>query len=214
MGRPREHDDETREALRAAAERLFDRSGAAAVSVRAVADEVGTTTRAVYSLFGSQEGLLVDALAERAYEILTRGVDEQPETDDPAQDLVEMSVDVFRRFVLEHPALYRITFQRVVPSFQPGPEVLRVREHALSRLTAKVQRLGNAGVLHGRSVEEATMAYQAMCEGLANFELRGAIMRMFPADHEEEAWRTAVSTLVGGLTRPEGASPPARRARR
>lgn len=201
MGRPREHDEETREALRAAAERLFDERGPAAVSVRAVADEVGTSTRAVYSLFGSQEGLLVDALAQRAYEILTRGVRDHAETDDPAQDLVEMSIDVFRRFVLEHPALYRITFQRVVPAFEPGPEVLEVREAALNVLTAKVQRLESAGALRGLNVEEATMAFQATCEGLANFELRGAIMRMFPADREEDAWRTAMSALVAGLTR-------------
>ncbi len=201
MGRPREHDEETREALRAAAERLFDERGAAAVSVRAVADEVGTTTRAVYSLFGSQEGLLVDALAQRAYEILTRGVNDQPETEDPAQDLVEMSINVFRRFVLEHPALYRITFQRVVPAFEPGPELLEARESALSRLTAKVQRLETTGALPGLTVEEATLAFQAMCEGLANFELRGAIMRMFPADREEDAWRVAMVALVAGLTR-------------
>ncbi len=201
MGRPKEHDEATRERLRAAAERLFEAHGPAAVSVRAVAAEVGTTTRAVYSLFGSQEGLLVDALAQSAYEILTRGVCDQPETEDPAQDLVEMSVNVFRRFVLEHPALYRITFQRAVPDFTPGPEVLAARESGLSALTAKVRRLESEGALSGLTVEEATLAFQAMCEGLANFELRGAIMRMFPADREEDAWRVAMGALVAGLTR-------------
>ena len=201
MGRPKEHDEATRERLRAAAERLFEEHGPAAVSVRAVAAEVGTTTRAVYSLFGSQEGLLVDALAQSAYEILTRGVSDQSETEDPAQDLVEMSVKVFRRFVLEHPALYRITFQRAVPDFKPGPEVLAARESGLSALTSKVRRLETAGALRGLTVEEATLAFQAMCEGLANFELRGAIMRMFPADREDDAWRVAVGALVAGLTR-------------
>ena len=68
MGRPREHDEQTREALRAVAERLFHERGPQGVSVRAVAEQVGTTTRAVYSLFGSQERLLVDALGQRAYE--------------------------------------------------------------------------------------------------------------------------------------------------
>ena len=121
MGRPREHDDQTREALRAAAEQLFGERGASGVSVRAVAERVGTSTRAVYSLFGSQEGLLVDALGQRAYERLTKAVLAHPETDDPASDLVNMSVDVFREFVIAHPALYRFTFQRVVPDFEPGP---------------------------------------------------------------------------------------------
>src|SRR5688572_3817352 len=106
MGRPREHDDATREALRAATERLFDEHGAEGVSVRALADAVGTTTRAVYSLFGSRDGLLVDAMGVRAYEFLIERMHEQELTDDPAADLVEMGVIVFRRFVVEHPTLF------------------------------------------------------------------------------------------------------------
>ena len=70
MGRPREHDEHTRAALRAAAERLVAAGGSAALSVRAVAEEAGTTTRAVYSVFGSKDGLLVDALAQGAFEFL------------------------------------------------------------------------------------------------------------------------------------------------
>ena len=67
MGRPREHDERTRAALREAAERLVAAGGPGALSVRAVAEEAGTTTRAVYSVFGSKEGLVVDALARDAF---------------------------------------------------------------------------------------------------------------------------------------------------
>lgn len=202
MGRPREHDDQTREALRAAAERLFQERGPDGVSVRAVADEVGTTTRAVYSLFGSQEGLVVDALAQRAYELLTEAVLAHPETDDPVADLVAMGAEVFRPFVLEHPALYRITFQRVIPDFQPGPELLRERQRALEALTAKVARLQQARLLRrGIDLETAVVAFQSMCEGLANLEMRGVIMRMLPADHEKHAWTVALTSVVRGLTR-------------
>src|SRR6185295_8413429 len=70
VGRPREHDEHTRAALRAAAERLVARGGAGALSVRAVAEEARTTTRAIYALFGSKDGLLVDALAQGAFEFL------------------------------------------------------------------------------------------------------------------------------------------------
>ncbi len=84
MGRPREHSEQTRAALRAAAERLVAEGGPAALSVRAVAREAGTTTRAVYSLFGSKEALLVDALARDAFEFLYEEIDALPETDDPS----------------------------------------------------------------------------------------------------------------------------------
>jgi AcrR family transcriptional regulator len=53
VGRPREHDETTGESLRAEAERIVAEHGLSAVSVRAVADAAQTTTRAVYSTFGS-----------------------------------------------------------------------------------------------------------------------------------------------------------------
>ena len=96
MGRPREHDEATRAALLEATERLVARGGAAALSVRAVAEEAGTTTRAVYSLFGSKDGLLVDAIARRAFEFLHAEIGKLEETDDPAADLVAVGVRAYR----------------------------------------------------------------------------------------------------------------------
>jgi AcrR family transcriptional regulator len=51
--------------------------GPDAVSIRAVAGEVGTTTRAVYSLYGSKQSLM-DALAARAFDLLRDGVGQLP----------------------------------------------------------------------------------------------------------------------------------------
>jgi AcrR family transcriptional regulator len=200
MGRPREHDDATREALRAATEQLFDKHGVEGVSVRALADAVGTTTRAVYSLFGSRDGLLVDAMGVRGYEYLMERMHEQVLTDDPAADLVEMGVIVFRRFVVEHPVLFRIAFQRVLPEFQPGPELVAARDDGLGLLTQRVGRLEEAGLLRDVPLTDAVVAFQAMCEGLGNLELRGAIMRLLPAGREEEAWRTSLTSVVRGFT--------------
>ena len=169
MGRRREHDEETREALRAAAERLFDERGPAAVSVRAVADEVGTSTRAVYSLFGSRR----DSSSTPSPSVPTRSSsvesEDHAETDDPAQDLVEMSIDVFRRFVLEHPALYRIDVPARRSGLRTGtPRCWKSGRRRSNVLTAKVQRLESAGVLRGLTVEEATMAFAGSGQGLAN----------------------------------------------
>ncbi|MCB9595288.1 MAG: TetR/AcrR family transcriptional regulator [Sandaracinaceae bacterium] len=189
----------TREALRAAAERLFDERGADGVSVRAVADEVGTTTRAVYSLFGSREGLLIDSLAERAYELLDRGLTTLPETDDPAGDLIEAGVTVFRPFVREHPSLFRIAFQRVAPDLEPGPQLVAARARAFDRLVEKIRRLEAAGQLGEKAPTEALIEFQALCEGLGNLELRGDTMRLLPSNQEETTWRAAFTTLVRGF---------------
>lgn len=208
MARPREHDEETREALRGATQRLFADGGPEAVSVRSVAAEVGTTTRAVYSLFGSQDALLVDALGSRAYRILEDGLEAQVETDDPVRDLIEASIDVFRRFVLDHPDLFRVTFQRQVPGFEPGPELLEARRTSYARLAAKVARLEPIGALGDLGVDDALLQFQGLCEGLGNFEMRGDTMRILPDGGEEEAWRSAFTTLVRGFAVRRGETPP------
>jgi AcrR family transcriptional regulator len=199
VGRPREHDDKTRAALRRAAERLIAKGGVAAFSVRAVADEVGTTTRAVYSLFGSKDGLLVDALAQSAFDFLADEIDLLEETRDPAADLVEVGVAVFRRLVLEHPVPYRIAFQRIVPGFHAGPELTAARQRAWAGLIGKVERLRRARLLGSKTVTEAAIEFNAMMEGLANAELRGTVLRLLPAGGEEAAWRHALATVIRGF---------------
>jgi AcrR family transcriptional regulator len=199
VGRRPEHDDDTRTALRAAAERLVADGGPAALSVRAVAAEAGTTTRAVYSLFGSKEGLVVDALAQSAFEFLADGVDKLVETDDPVADLVAVGVPVFRTLVLEHPALYRIAFQRIVPGLRAGPEVTAARALAHTRLHAKIQRVEDAGLLGAKTVVEAAVEFNAMLEGLANAELRGSTLPILSPGSEERTWRDALTTVVRGF---------------
>jgi AcrR family transcriptional regulator len=164
-----------------------------------VAERAGTSTRAVYSLFGSKDGLLVDALAQGAFEFLADEIDELRETDDPVADLVAVGVPVFRRLVLEHPALYRIAFQRPVRNLLPGPELTAARERAFRCLLVRVQRLKSTGRLGDKTVPEAAVEFNAMLEGLANAELRGAVFRNLPEGHEEQAWRNALTTVVLGF---------------
>jgi AcrR family transcriptional regulator len=198
VGRPREHDDTTRTSLRTEAERIVAEHGLSALSVRAVADAAHTTTRAVYSTFGSKEGL-IDALAQTAFEFLHSEIEKLSETDDPVRDAVDIAVKVFRRLAVEHPVLYRIAFQRVAPTLRAGPEVAEARERAFAQLQRKIRRLEQAGLLGKTSLQEATVAIEAMMEGLANAELRGRTLPILPAGKEKQAWRRALMTLIRGF---------------
>ena len=198
MGRPREHDESTRESLRAEAERIVAEHGLAALSVRAVAEAAHTTTRAVYSTFGSKDGL-VDALAQTAFQFLDTEIAKLPETDDPLRDAIDVAVKVFRRLALEHPVLYRIAFQRVAPVLRAGPEVTEARQRAFAQLQGKIRRLEQAGLLGGTSLQDATVAIEAMMEGLANAELRGRTLPILPAGKEKQAWRRALTTVIRGF---------------
>ncbi len=194
MGRPREHDQRTAEALLEAAERTVAAGGLEALSVRGVAEDVGTTTRAVYSLFGSKNGLLV-SLGSHAWEMLGAAVAELPTTNDPAADLVEAGVLAFRRFAVGHPILFRLSVQRTLAS----PELTRrfdaARLEALAALEAKLTRLKAAGLLGRRVLREAACEFHALCEGLAAVELRGGLTR----GEEERIWRDGLTALVAGF---------------
>jgi len=202
MGRPREHNADTAQALLVAGERLAEREGVDALSVRRLANEVGTTTRAVYSLFGSMDGLVV-ALGARAFELLGGAVAALDDTKDPVADLVEAGL-VFREFSLSHPSLFRIAVQRTAVEGELAVQFRPAAAAAMAELARRVARLQEDKRLGERSVHEAASQFHALCEGLAALELRGVLN----ADGAEVFWRSALTALVAGF------AVPARRTRR
>ena len=198
MGRPRQHGDATREALLAAAENLVEQGGAGALSVRAVADEIGTTTRAVYSTFGSKDGLLA-ALAKRSFDMLHDAIAELPRTQDPARDLVHAALTVFRPMAVEHPSLFRIAFLRAAPDVELGPDVVDAARAGYELLTERVQRLADADLIGGRDVQTATREFNAMCFGMAVTELLNPSQL---GSDPQRSWRAAFETLISGFRAP------------
>ena len=172
MGRPKTYDQAAGVALVDAAEALADAGGPGAVSVRAVAERSGTTTRAVYSVFGSKAGL-VAALGVRMFELLGEGVAARP-------GLFEIGV---ANLTLD---------QAIVAEFVPA-----ARE-AWQILENRFQRLKDAGGLPDRTVVAASRQFYALCEGLVTMERRGVLT---PETAEGE-WRDALSTLLVGMAMP------------
>jgi AcrR family transcriptional regulator len=203
MGRPREHDEQTAAALLTAAERTIHIRGIESLSVRRLAGDVGTTTRAIYSLFGSKEGL-IGALGARAFDLLREAVVALPTTDDPAHDLIDAGM-VFRRFALEHPSLFSIGVQRNLPSSEISQRFRSAQSSARGALEERLVRLGERGLLGCRSVASALFEFHALCEGLAALELRDTC----PPDLVERWWREALSALVAGFALPVRARLPA-----
>jgi AcrR family transcriptional regulator len=177
-----------------AAERCVETAGLSRLSVRGVADEVGTTTRAVYSLFGSKDGLLA-ALGARAFEMLGASVDGLPQSRDPVADLVEAGVAGFRRFAIGHPVLFRIGVQQTPISSAMARQFNTARAEALAGLESRLLRLNENGLLGHRTVSDAAYEFHALCEGLAAMELRGALR----SGHEERIWRDALTALATGF---------------
>lgn len=194
MGRPRLHGDTTRDELLAAAEAIIAERGIDAATVRNVAGKAGTTTRAVYVLFGSKEQLL-EALARRGFEVLMAGIAAVPASSDPARDLVNRSVKGFRPFALEHPDLFRLFFTSQSSAPMSGADMTASRLAAYGQLVQLVERVHRAGLLGTTSLEQATVLWDALCTGLALREICGPIQ---PTEGER-IWTEALEALLRGL---------------
>ena len=145
-------------------------------------------------MFGSKDALVV-ALGIRAFELLSTQIDALPRSDDPAADLVEAGVQVFRGFAIEHPALFEVGFHAGVTDSIGGAGFRPEAEHALDGLTGLVARLDERGLLGTHTIREATAAFHALCEGLAALELRSS----FLVDGGAVRWRRALTALVQGF---------------
>lgn len=108
MARPVVYDDGVRaRLLDAAAEHVFAH-GLGTLSLRTIAREAGTTTAAVYALFGSKDGL-VAGLYERAVTRFTEQLAAAPRRADPRDDLAALGL-AYRRSALADPHGYRVMF--------------------------------------------------------------------------------------------------------
>ena len=205
MARPNKHDAATREALLDAAEALLAASGPDAVSVRAVADEIGVSTRAVYSVFGSKPGLM-GALAARGFHRLAALVNALPVTDDPLADLIAAGPQGFRVFALERPHLFRITFDAISEALYSQAETYPALFESYRALASRFTRAIDAGRLPPRPVVELVFMYHSLCCGLASNELSsqpppvGAnFWKLTDGVDFAALWETALDAFVRGL---------------
>ncbi len=215
MARPTKHDAETRESLLDAAEALLASAGPDAVSVRAVADAVGVSTRAVYSVLGSKSGLM-GALAARGFCQLADRVNALPFTDDPMADLADAGVFGFRAFALEKPHLFRITYDRISEEIYAQPETYPALFASFHAIEKRFLRVTEQGLLAPRPVLELVFMYHAFCCGLAANELStqpppvGANFWKITAGVDFAAlWKAALGAFVRGLAHgvePKGAA--------
>lgn len=121
-----------RERLRAAtideikqiARQHMDEQGAAALSLRAIAREMGMTSPALYRYFASRDEL-VTALIVDAYhsfaEALRAGRDALPATDHAGRLLA--TARAYRQWALAHPADYNLIFGAPIPHYHAPAEI-------------------------------------------------------------------------------------------
>jgi AcrR family transcriptional regulator len=100
--------DDQRARLIAASVRRLEESGPEVLQARALTAEVGSSTQALYTLFGGMPGLF-EAIVADGFRRLAEHVAAIPETDDPVADFFAEGW-AYGEWALGSPQLYRLMF--------------------------------------------------------------------------------------------------------
>ncbi|GGM59734.1 TetR family transcriptional regulator [Longimycelium tulufanense] len=173
MPRPRTHDDALRIRLLDRAGELLSTGGPDALSLRRLAAEVGTSTSAVYSLFGGKPGL-VAALHREAFRRFGARLAAVTPSDDPADDIVRLG-RAYRTSALADPHLYQVMFGRPIPDFTPDEQACREADATFEPLLDAARRGVRDGSLVDEPPEQIALACWGVVHGLVMLELNGNV---------------------------------------
>ena len=128
----------TAEALLYAATALLDDEGRDAVTARRLGREIGASSMAVYTYFGSMDDLMA-AIWRRGFARFGAALTSVSTTADPVADWMVQGW-AYRRFALANPHLYRVMFSDGLVSFTTGEQA--DRDAALATFIALLDRIG------------------------------------------------------------------------
>jgi AcrR family transcriptional regulator len=188
MGRPKVHDDALRARLLDAAAALVFDGGVDALNLRRLAAGAGTSTTAVYSLFGNKAGLLESLYREAARRFGER-LALVENSDDPVRDIVRLGL-AYRDYARNEPHLYGILFGKVAQAdTAAGAEAARTFEP----LVDAVRRGQAAGRLLDVPTERIALSCWGIAHGLVSLELTGSVpAELNVADGYEDSLRAVV----------------------
>ncbi len=163
MARPPVYDEALRVRLLDAAAEIIDRKGPARLSLRDAAQAAGTSTSAVYALFGGKAEL-VTAVIEHGFTSFGRAqAMAEPE------GLRALGV-AYRSWALQNPALYRLMFggaMLTVADCSPDPATTQESMMPLVRALAK------GGLATEADSPRAALAIWAQVHGAVSLEFAG-----------------------------------------
>jgi AcrR family transcriptional regulator len=194
MPRPKVHDEALRVRLLEAAVRTLSEEGPDALSLRKLAAQVGTSTTAVYSLFGGKPGLL-EAVFDEAFARFGQRLAEVELAGDPIGDLQALG-EAYRASALAEPHFYQVMFGSLGAGITPGPESQARAEATFRPLVDGVRRAMDAGALRPDDPVTVASAMWAAAHGLVSLELR-ALLPMGEVAAEEVYRRSLTAMGLG-----------------
>lgn len=168
--RPTTYDAHLRERLLHETAAALARGGVDAVSLRRVAAAAGTSTSAVYALFGGRDDLVAaaTAAAEDGFTAAQVAAIATP-TADPVADIHALG-RAYRDWALANPELYTVMFGVRVPRHAKGIDPADPPPSIVPLLTC-VARLQEAGLVADRHTLEVARSVWASVHGYVSLEI-------------------------------------------
>lgn len=166
---------------------MIARHGRASLNLRQVAMATGTSTTAIYSLFGSKEDL--EAAVNRvAFESFGQSQRAVVLGNDPLDDLRRLAI-AYRRWALEHPNFYVGMFR------EASEELTGLTASAMQPLVSSLQRCRDEGLIRA-DVGPAAALFWACVHGFVSLEIAGQL-QFFP--NRDQAFEQLLASHSAGV---------------
>jgi AcrR family transcriptional regulator len=163
-------------------------------TARKVASTAGTSTPAVYELFGDKGGL-VREIFFHGFRLLGARLGQLGESGDPYADLIG-AIGAFRQFACDNPVLAEVMFSRPFADFRPGPDEARAGGMVREFIVGRVRRCTDAGRLAGDPTDIAHILLAA-AQGLAAQETAGWLGTSEAS--VDRRWTLGIRAMLDGL---------------
>ncbi|WP_040166613.1 TetR/AcrR family transcriptional regulator [Microbacterium gorillae] len=181
MARPAIYDDALRERLLEATAELVDRHGPDAVSLREVARAAGTSTSAIYALFGNKDALLTAVITDAFASFTAAQAAAEP------AGLRQLGV-AYRAWALAHPTRYRLMFGGTLSSVVPA-------DHAADESRSPLER-AVAALMPDATADERAIEVTAIWS-----QVHGAVSLQFTdLPLSPQSWDAAYEVILDSVT--------------
>lgn len=194
MPRTKQRTPQLREHVLDVALALLARDGVGGFTARGLAAAAGTSTPAVYELFGDKAGLVREVFFA-GFRLLHARLTALPESEDACADLVALC-SAYRAFVRENPVLAQVMISRPFADFDPTAAEGEAGRGVRETIVIRVRRCAQEGVLHGEPADVAHVLV-ALVQGLALAEAGGRLGSSRAAI--DRRWELAVRAMLDGL---------------
>ncbi|MDJ0847955.1 MAG: TetR/AcrR family transcriptional regulator [Myxococcota bacterium] len=190
-----------REDLCEVAASLFARDGYEAVTMRAIASELGVSAMTPYRYF-QNKGEIYRAVRARAFVRFGERVEAAAEGEDDPIARLRALFAAYLGFALDEPGSYRIMFELEAPrDAEPDDEERALSEATWQPLLTTLDEATRLGLVRGDPITLANLCWLQV-HGLASLHISGRLSfgRSF-----DDLFEPLFDTLMHGiLTRPEG----------